>query len=145
MKRTIKILMTAIMLMATSAASAENITVSQAKDAAAYYMQCYTNLTRLTADQLTLVRQWNNSEMGIPSMYLLTAPERGWIIMAATTVIDPVVAYAAVLKAGGTLLLSGFYEADEAALVARAEELGMILKNRKNRDGWSALELTLNS
>lgn len=53
--------------------------------------------------------------------------------------------YAAVLKAGGTLLLSGFYEADEAALVARAEELGMILKNRKNRDGWSALELTLNS
>jgi len=53
--------------------------------------------------------------------------------------------YAAVLKAGGTLLLSGFYEADEAALVARAEELGMTLKNRKNRDGWSALELTLNS
>ena len=94
MKRTIKILMTAIMLMATSAASAENITVSQAKNAAAYYMQCYTNLTRLTADQLTLVRQWNNFEMGIPSMYLLAAPERGWIIMAATTVIDPVVAYA---------------------------------------------------
>lgn len=53
--------------------------------------------------------------------------------------------YAAVLKAGGTLLLSGFYEADEAALVARAKELGMTLKNRKNRDGWSALELTLNS
>ena len=53
--------------------------------------------------------------------------------------------YAAVLKVGGTLLLSGFYEADEAALVARAKELGMTLKNRKNRDGWSALELTLNS
>ena len=53
--------------------------------------------------------------------------------------------YAAVLNDGGTLLLSGFYEADEAALVARAKELGMTLKNRKNRDGWSALELTLNS
>lgn len=53
--------------------------------------------------------------------------------------------YAAVLNPGGTLLLSGFYEADEAALVARAKELGMTLKNRKNRDGWSALELTLNS
>ena len=49
--------------------------------------------------------------------------------------------YAAVLNAGGTLLLSGFYEADETALVARAKELGMTLKNKKNRDGWSALQL----
>ena len=49
--------------------------------------------------------------------------------------------YVAVLNAGGTLLLSGFYEADEAALVARAKELGMTLKNKKNRDGWSALQL----
>ena len=52
--------------------------------------------------------------------------------------------YAAVLNAGGTLLLSGFYEADEAALVARAGELGMTLKGKKNRDGWSALCLKLN-
>lgn len=49
--------------------------------------------------------------------------------------------YAAVLAAGGTLLLSGFYEADEGALVARANELGMALKSKKNRDGWSALQL----
>lgn len=49
--------------------------------------------------------------------------------------------YAAVLNQDGTLLLSGFYEADEKALVARANELGMVLKGRKNRDGWSALQL----
>lgn len=49
--------------------------------------------------------------------------------------------YASVLNAGGTLLLSGFYEADEATLIARANELGMILKGKKNRDGWSALQL----
>lgn len=53
--------------------------------------------------------------------------------------------YAAVLNAGGTLLLSGFYEADEAALVARAGELGMTLEGRKNRDGWSALQLRVKS
>lgn len=52
--------------------------------------------------------------------------------------------YAAVLNAGGTLLLSGFYEADEAALVARAGELGMTLEGKKSRDGWSALCLKLN-
>lgn len=53
--------------------------------------------------------------------------------------------YAAVLNAGGTLLLSGFYGADEAALVARAGELGMTLKGKKNRDGWSALQLRVKS
>ncbi len=53
--------------------------------------------------------------------------------------------YAAVLNAGGTLLLSGFYEADEAALVVRAKELGMTLKSKKNRDGWSALEFSVKS
>ncbi|MBO7101280.1 MAG: 50S ribosomal protein L11 methyltransferase [Bacteroidales bacterium] len=49
--------------------------------------------------------------------------------------------YAAVLNAGGTLLLSGFYEADEPALVAKANTLGMTLKGKKNRQQWSALQL----
>lgn len=49
--------------------------------------------------------------------------------------------YAAVLNNGGTLLLSGFYEADEAALVAKANTLGLSLHSKKTRDGWSALEL----
>ena len=53
--------------------------------------------------------------------------------------------YVAVLNAGGTLLLSGFYEADEAALVAKANTLGMTLKGRKNREGWSSLELIENA
>ena len=53
--------------------------------------------------------------------------------------------YAAVLNAGGTLLLSGFYEADEGALVAKANELGLALEGKKNRDGWSALQLRVMS
>ena len=49
--------------------------------------------------------------------------------------------YAAVMSPGATLLLSGFYEADEGALIARANELGMMFKDKKNRDGWSSLRL----
>lgn len=52
-------------------------------------------------------------------------------------------AYARVLKGGGVLLLSGFYEADEGALIVRANELGMTFVGKKNRDGWSALELRI--
>lgn len=51
--------------------------------------------------------------------------------------------YAAALNKGGILLLSGFYEADEGVLIAKANTLGMTLKDKKNRDGWSALELAL--
>ena len=49
--------------------------------------------------------------------------------------------YAAVLNPGGTLLLSGFYEADEGALVAKAKGIGMSLASKKIRDGWAALQL----
>lgn len=49
--------------------------------------------------------------------------------------------YAAVLNAGGTLLLSGFYEADEQALVAKANSIGLTQKGKKSREMWSALQL----
>lgn len=52
--------------------------------------------------------------------------------------------YVAVMSPGATLLLSGFYEADEGALIARANELGLAFKDKKNRDGWSSLCLTKN-
>ncbi|MBP3740025.1 MAG: 50S ribosomal protein L11 methyltransferase [Bacteroidales bacterium] len=53
--------------------------------------------------------------------------------------------YAAALNPGGSLLLSGFYEADEGALIAKANTLGMTLKSKKSRDGWSALQLRVRS
>lgn len=49
--------------------------------------------------------------------------------------------YVNALVQGGSLLLSGFYHADEEALIARANELGLTLKNKKSRDNWSALQL----
>ena len=52
--------------------------------------------------------------------------------------------YAAVLNPGGALLLSGFYEADEGALIAKANTLGMTLKSKKSREQWAALELKKN-
>lgn len=49
--------------------------------------------------------------------------------------------YAAVLNPGGTLLLSGFYEADEPVLVAKAATFGLTLAGSKCREGWSSLKL----
>ncbi len=49
--------------------------------------------------------------------------------------------YAIALNPGGTLLLSGFYEADEKVLTEKANTLGMTLVSKKNREGWSSLQL----
>lgn len=49
--------------------------------------------------------------------------------------------YVNALAQGGSLLLSGFYQADEEALIARASELGLALKSKKTKDNWSALQL----
>lgn len=93
MKRIVCSLFAAIAMLAAPLVRAENVTVEQAKDAAAHYLQHNTSLTRITPEQLTLAHQWNNDELGVASMYLFTAPEEGWIIMAATTAMDPVVAF----------------------------------------------------
>ena len=53
--------------------------------------------------------------------------------------------YAAVMVPGATLLLSGFYEADEGVLIAKANSLGLTFKDKKSRDGWSALQLRVKS
>ena len=49
--------------------------------------------------------------------------------------------YAAVMAPGATLLLSGFYEADEGVIIAKANSLGLTFKDKKSRDGWSSLRL----
>ena len=53
--------------------------------------------------------------------------------------------YAAALNSGGTLLLSGFYEADEGVLITKANSLGLTLKSKKNREQWSAIQLRVMS
>lgn len=51
--------------------------------------------------------------------------------------------YVAALNPDGTLLLSGFYEADIPVLVEKANTLGMTMTDKKVRDGWAAIRLQL--
>lgn len=49
--------------------------------------------------------------------------------------------YAAALKPGGTMLLSGFYEEDIPMVVEKAAEYGLELKSRLISNRWTALRL----
>ena len=55
--------------------------------------------------------------------------------------LNDMAAYASVLNAGGTLLLSGFYESDIPTLQQHAESLGLHLCQTKSRQSWAALRL----
>lgn len=92
MKRVIFSLLAGIALLATPVAKADNITLEQAKDAAAHYLQHNTYL-KVSANNLELVYQMNNETLGVPSIYFFNAPECGWIAFSATTLMDPVVAF----------------------------------------------------
>lgn len=49
--------------------------------------------------------------------------------------------YVAGLSVGGKLVMSGFYEADVAAIVDKGTALGMRMVSSKVREGWAAVEL----
>lgn len=55
--------------------------------------------------------------------------------------LNDMAAYASILKADGTLLLSGFYESDIPTLQQHAESLGLHLCQTKSRQSWAALRL----
>lgn len=50
-------------------------------------------------------------------------------------------AYAAALREGGTLAVSGFYESDVPTLLSAANTLGLAMSARQTSDGWCALQL----
>ncbi len=94
MKRLITSILVAAMAFASHTAMADNISLEQAKDAAAHYLAHNTVYTDLTANDLTLVHQIINPDLDIPAVYFFnTNKESAWIIFAASTVIDPVIAY----------------------------------------------------
>ena len=93
MRKIIKNLAVVSILFAASHAHADNITPSQAREAAAYYLNCNTQYTSLKAKELTLVHQIDNPELGVPAAYFFTAPNGGWIILGGSTLIDPVIGF----------------------------------------------------
>ena len=48
-------------------------------------------------------------------------------------------AYTAVLNHSGTLIISGFYNHDEPALVSHAASLGLEPASRREADSWASL------
>jgi len=55
-------------------------------------------------------------------------------------ILEDLPTYVRSMRRSGHLLLSGFYEADSAAVRQRAESLGLVFAGSSERDNWSCLE-----
>lgn len=56
-------------------------------------------------------------------------------------ILGDIEAYASYLRNGGTMILSGFYEADVPIIESAARPLGLITEAIRSRDNWTALTL----
>ena len=93
MKKLISSFLVAAAAIMPFSAKADNLNVEQAKSAAAYYLMQNSHVGKINANELTLVRQIDNPDLGVASVYYFNAPKGGWLIMAATTVIDPIIGF----------------------------------------------------
>ena len=95
MKKVISSLLVAAMALCTNNVKADNISLSEARSAAAYFMGYYNGTNDLSEDDLTLVYQIQNEKMRIPAAYIFNTGDEGWVMMAGTTTINPIIGYSA--------------------------------------------------
>lgn len=82
------------MMFFASTAKADNLTVEQAKAIGAYYMASQTDYDNLTPERLALVYQYENPNLNVASAYVFKVSNGcGWIIIAGSTVVDPIIAF----------------------------------------------------
>ena len=93
MKKLISSVLVAVMAISINTAKADNISFEEAREAAAYFMSCYTGNDKLTVDDMKLVYQINNENLGIPASYFFNCANDGWVIIAGTTVVDPIIGF----------------------------------------------------
>ena len=82
-----------IMGMSMASVSARNVTVNEAKDAAARYMAWNASLPYLTASDVELIYQIDNEQLGVPAVYFFNVGRSGWVILGANTAANGVLAY----------------------------------------------------
>lgn len=73
---------------------ADNVDGKKARNVAAYFMAAQFGNKAITEENIELVYEIPNAEKGIPTLYAFnTADKRGFVIVAGTDCLDPIVAY----------------------------------------------------
>jgi hypothetical protein len=92
MKKVFSLLTVLMLVSSVTVLNARNLSEKDVKSAAAYYMSHYAN-RYVDASELEVVFQFDNEELGIPAAFMFNVSDWGWIMMAANTATDPVIAF----------------------------------------------------
>lgn len=90
-KLVLSILALAATVFAGNNAAARNVTVAEAAQAAAYFMECNTMHEGVKASDLILVHEIQG-EVGT-AVYCFNVSDWGWVMISASTAIDPIMGY----------------------------------------------------
>ena len=93
MKKLFSSLLVLTALLAGSNAMARNVSLDEAKTAAVAFLRANTDYSRVSVDDLTLIRQDNNEKLGVPAAYFFNVSDWGFIIMTGSTAMDAVMGY----------------------------------------------------
>lgn len=92
MKNIFTTLVAVCLLLASNGLNARNVSVDQARQAAALYMSAKT-YSDIQVSEMQLVYQFDNLKLGVPSGYIFNAGDKGWVFLSASTAADPILAY----------------------------------------------------
>ena len=92
MKKVFSLLTVLLLVSSVTVVNARNLPEKDVKSAGAYYMGHYAG-RNVDASDLEVVLQFDNEELGVPAAFLFNVSDWGWVMMAANTATDPVIAY----------------------------------------------------
>lgn len=93
MKKSFFILTTLTLIFSVNTAMARNVSVDEAKNVALRYMNTAGSGNKAELSEINLIHQINNPELKIPACYFFNVSDWGWVIVSASTTMDPIIGY----------------------------------------------------
>ena len=93
MKKSIFVLTALTLILSVNVSFARNVSVDEAKTAAMRFMNAAGSGMKAELSDINLIHQINNPELKIPACYFFNVSDWGWVIVSASTTMDPIIGY----------------------------------------------------
>ena len=93
MKKSFFVLTALTLIFSVNVSFARNVSVDEAKTAAMRFMNAAGSGMKAELSDINLIHQIINPELNIPACYFFNVSDWGWVIVSASTTMDPIIGY----------------------------------------------------
>ena len=93
MKKSFFVLTALTLILSVNVSFARNVSVDEAKTAAMLFMNNAGSGMKADLSDINLIHQIDNPELNIPACYFFNVSDWGWVIVSASTTMDPIIGY----------------------------------------------------